>query len=81
VRSSGTTQYNYLDPVQRDTVNIGAEKDDNVTVRFVTDNTGPWFLHWYGTDLFQRSVSDSWFHQSYRLAFTKVSTVGLNSCK
>ena len=52
VRNAGTTQYNYLDPVQRDTVNIGF-LTDNVTVRFVTDNAGPWFLHWYGTDLFQ----------------------------
>ncbi|KAF8550732.1 laccase [Imleria badia] len=44
VRSAGTTQYNYIDPVQRDTVNIGFSTD-NVTIRFVTDNTGPWFLH------------------------------------
>ncbi|KAG9308046.1 laccase C [Chiua virens] len=44
VRNAGTTQYNYIDPVQRDTVNIGF-LTDNVTIRFVTDNSGPWFLH------------------------------------
>ncbi|KAF9224261.1 laccase [Gyrodon lividus] len=45
VRNAGTTQYNYLNPVQRDTVNIGS-LTDNVTIRFRTDNAGPWFLHW-----------------------------------
>ncbi|KAH0836904.1 laccase [Lanmaoa asiatica] len=44
VRNAGTAQYNYINPVQRDTVNIGSVTD-NVTVRFVTDNAGPWFLH------------------------------------
>ncbi|KAH7891007.1 laccase 3 [Phlebopus sp. FC_14] len=44
VRSAGMSEYNYLNPVQRDTVNSGFNTD-NVTIRFVTDNTGPWFLH------------------------------------
>ncbi|KAI6149943.1 laccase [Pisolithus tinctorius] len=44
VRSANSTAYNYVNPVVRDTVNIGANTD-NVTVRFVTDNSGPWFLH------------------------------------
>nr|UYM28068.1 laccase 4 [Trametes polyzona] len=44
VRSAGSDHYNYIDPVRRDTVSIGAESD-NVTIRFVTDNPGPWFLH------------------------------------
>ncbi|TCD64396.1 laccase, multicopper oxidase, benzenediol:oxygen oxidorectuctase [Steccherinum ochraceum] len=44
VRSAGSEDYNYDDPVMRDVVNIGT-KGDNVTIRFVTDNPGPWFLH------------------------------------
>jgi iron transport multicopper oxidase len=50
VRSAGSTKYNYDNPVRRDTVSTGNEKD-NVTIRFVTDNTGPWFLHWYVNQL------------------------------
>ena len=60
MRHAGTTQYNYLDPVRRDTVNVGFTTD-NVTIRFVTDNTGPWFLHWYVAEPFRQLVSDSWF--------------------
>jgi len=45
VRSANTTEYNYVNPVQRDTINSGFSTTDNVTVRFVTDNSGPWFLH------------------------------------
>ncbi|THH15076.1 hypothetical protein EW146_g5344 [Bondarzewia mesenterica] len=44
VRSAGSAVYNYDNPVQRDTVNIGTT-GDNVTIRFTTDNPGPWFLH------------------------------------
>ncbi|KAI5120428.1 hypothetical protein M0805_009890 [Coniferiporia weirii] len=44
VRSAGSTTYNYANPVRRDTVNIGGASD-NVTIRFTTDNAGPWFMH------------------------------------
>jgi len=45
VRSAGAnTKANYINPVRRDTVNIG-DAGSNVTIRFVTDNPGPWFLH------------------------------------
>nr|QMP96875.1 laccase A precursor [Cerrena sp.] len=44
VRSAGQTEPNYVDPIIRDVVNIGAPPD-NVTIRFRTDNPGPWFLH------------------------------------
>ncbi|KAF9236090.1 laccase lcc6 [Melanogaster broomeanus] len=44
VRSAGTAGYNYVDPVRRDTVASGSASD-NVTIRFTTDNSGPWFLH------------------------------------
>lgn len=44
VRSAGSKIYNYATPVRRDTVSTGVD-GDNVTIRFVTDNAGPWFLH------------------------------------
>lgn len=44
VRGAGSLTYNYDDPVRRDVVNTGLA-GDNVTIRFVTDNPGPWFLH------------------------------------
>jgi iron transport multicopper oxidase len=44
VRSAGQSTYNYKNPPQRDVVNIG-QASDNVTIRFRTDNPGPWFLH------------------------------------
>ncbi|KAI0756298.1 laccase [Daedaleopsis nitida] len=44
VRSAGSGAYNYEDPVWRDVVSTG-EPGDNVTIRFRTDNPGPWFLH------------------------------------
>ncbi|KAK0454245.1 Cupredoxin, partial [Desarmillaria tabescens] len=45
VRSMGSDVYNYENPVRRDVVNISTT-GDNVTIRFTTDNPGPWFLHW-----------------------------------
>ncbi|KAJ3482318.1 hypothetical protein NLI96_g7059 [Meripilus lineatus] len=44
VQSAGSKKPNYKNPVIRDTVNIGTS-GDNVTIRFRTDNPGPWFLH------------------------------------
>ncbi|KAK2467180.1 hypothetical protein APHAL10511_000729 [Amanita phalloides] len=44
VRSAGTTNYNYANPVRRDVVSIGVA-GDNVTFRFNTDNPGPWIMH------------------------------------
>ncbi|KAH8085462.1 laccase 1 [Cristinia sonorae] len=44
VRSAGSAVYNYKDPIWRDTVSAG-DATDNVTIRFRTDNPGPWFLH------------------------------------
>ncbi|KAG6818445.1 Acyl-coenzyme A oxidase 2 [Arthromyces matolae] len=46
IRSAGSSVYNYVDPVQRDVVSSGPSTSDNVTIRFVTDNPGPWILHW-----------------------------------
>ena len=44
VRSAGSSSYNFVDPVVRDVVSIG-NSGDNVTIRFFTDNPGPWFFH------------------------------------
>ncbi|KAH7881940.1 laccase [Phlebopus sp. FC_14] len=55
VRSAGTREYNYLNPVRRDTMNSGTPTD-NVTIRFVTDNAGPWFLHWGMAVVFAEDV-------------------------
>ncbi|KAG9316062.1 Cupredoxin [Chiua virens] len=45
VRHSGSNDTNFLNPVRRDVVSMGSSPTDNVTIRFVTDNPGPWFLH------------------------------------
>ncbi|KAI0259306.1 multicopper oxidase, partial [Gloeopeniophorella convolvens] len=44
VRSAGNSSYNWDNPVLRDVVSIGGT-GDLVTIRFFTDNPGPWFLH------------------------------------
>ncbi|KAI3604175.1 laccase [Moniliophthora roreri] len=44
VRVAGSKTYNYNNPVRRDVVNSG-KGGDEVTIRFVTDNPGPWFIH------------------------------------
>ena len=44
VRSAGSSSYNFDTPVIRDVVNIGTA-GDHVTIRFFTDNLGPWFFH------------------------------------
>jgi len=46
VRSAGNSTYNYVNPVRRDVVSTGGV-GDNVTFRFITSNSGPWFLHWW----------------------------------
>ncbi|KAJ7277219.1 laccase [Mycena rebaudengoi] len=45
VKSAGNSTFNFVDPVIRDVVSTGAATTDNTTIRFVTDNAGPWFLH------------------------------------
>ena len=44
VRSAGNSSYNFDNPVIRDVVSTG-NAGDNVTIRFFTDNPGPWFFH------------------------------------
>ncbi|KAK7055305.1 multicopper oxidase/laccase [Favolaschia claudopus] len=45
IRSAGSKTYNYKNPVIRDVVSTVSSDGDNVTFRFITDNSGPWFLH------------------------------------
>jgi iron transport multicopper oxidase len=44
IRGPGQTGYNFVNPPRRDVVSTGGATD-NVTIRFRTDNPGPWFLH------------------------------------
>ncbi|KZV69698.1 multicopper oxidase [Peniophora sp. CONT] len=45
VRSAGNSTYNFVNPPQRDVVSIGTTTNDRTTIRFFTDNPGPWFFH------------------------------------
>ncbi|KAK0205899.1 laccase lcc5 [Desarmillaria ectypa] len=44
VRVAGSDTYNYDNPVRRDVVSLGTS-GDNVTIRWTTDNPGPWIFH------------------------------------
>ena len=46
IRSAGNATYNFVDPVRRDVVSLGGA-GDNVTIRFETNNEGPWIMHWF----------------------------------
>ncbi|KAG1762759.1 laccase [Suillus occidentalis] len=39
-----TSTFNYVNPVRRDVVSAG-DTGQQVVIRWVTDNSGPWFLH------------------------------------
>ncbi|KAI3615298.1 laccase [Moniliophthora roreri] len=43
IKSADSENYNFKDPVRRDTVGVAFGKQ--TTIRFVTDNPGPWMLH------------------------------------
>ncbi|KAG9316053.1 laccase [Chiua virens] len=45
VRVSGSNTPNFVNPVRRDVVSMGSASSDNVTIRFRTDNPGPWIIH------------------------------------
>jgi hypothetical protein len=44
--------YNFVNPVRRDVVSAGLA-GDNVTIRFETNNAGPWILHWFVFSIFR----------------------------
>ncbi|KAF5366689.1 hypothetical protein D9757_013579 [Collybiopsis confluens] len=45
IRSAGSNTSNYFNPPRRDVVSTGVAATDKVTIRFRTDNPGPWLLH------------------------------------
>ncbi|PPQ79824.1 hypothetical protein CVT25_002978 [Psilocybe cyanescens] len=45
IQSAGSSGYNFVNPVRRDVVSIGSDPTQNVTIRFKTDNPGPWIFH------------------------------------
>ncbi|KAK7045836.1 laccase, multicopper oxidase, benzenediol:oxygen oxidorectuctase [Paramarasmius palmivorus] len=66
VRAAGASEYNFVNPIRRDVVNAGATSD-NVTIRFRTDNPGPWIMHchidWHlenGFAVVFAEASDAW---------------------
>ncbi|OAX36029.1 Cupredoxin, partial [Rhizopogon vinicolor AM-OR11-026] len=44
VQSAGNSTFNYVNPVRRDVVSAGGDSQQ-IVIRWVTDNSGPWFLH------------------------------------
>ncbi|KAG1888709.1 laccase [Suillus subluteus] len=44
VQSAGNSSFNYANPVRRDVVSAGS-LGQQMVIRWVTDNSGPWFLH------------------------------------
>ncbi|KAG9310885.1 laccase [Chiua virens] len=46
IKSADSEYRNYDRPVMRDTISTGSDDvEDGVTIRFITDNPGPWILH------------------------------------
>ncbi|KAF9446151.1 multicopper oxidase [Macrolepiota fuliginosa MF-IS2] len=45
IKSADGNGYNFEDPIRRDVVNVGETVGDFVSLRFNTDNPGPWIVH------------------------------------
>jgi len=62
VQSAGNSTFNYVNPVRRDVVSAGTPPEQMV-IRWVTDNSGPWFLHchidWHLDDGFAVVLAES----------------------
>ncbi|KAF9262297.1 laccase [Marasmius fiardii PR-910] len=54
IRSAGSQVYNYVNPVRRVSTGVST---DNVTIRFKTDNAGPWFLHCHINPHFEHGLA------------------------
>ncbi|KAG6908637.1 hypothetical protein DXG01_003815 [Tephrocybe rancida] len=62
VKNAHSPNFNWANPVIRDTVTTGF--DSNLTViRFFTDNSGPWFLHWGLAIVFAEDPEGTKAHQ------------------
>ncbi|KAG6826651.1 hypothetical protein H0H92_014978 [Tricholoma furcatifolium] len=58
IRSAGNSTPNFVNPVRRDVVSTGPATTDNVTIRFTTDNPGPWIFHCGLAIVFAEDVAD-----------------------
>ncbi|KAG1888736.1 laccase [Suillus subluteus] len=62
VQSAGSSTFNYANPVRRDVVSAGSA-GQRMVIRWVTDNSGPWFLHchidWHLDDGFAVVMAES----------------------
>ncbi|KAG2137118.1 laccase [Suillus bovinus] len=45
IQSAGSKTFNYVNPVRRDVVSAGSTPEQQMVIRWTTDNSGPWFLH------------------------------------
>ncbi|KAG2035309.1 laccase [Suillus americanus] len=45
IQSAGSRIFNYVNPVRRDVVSAGSTPQEQMVIRWTTDNSGPWFLH------------------------------------
>lgn len=71
IQSAGDSTLNYVNPVRRDVVNAGSDGQQMV-IRWVTDNSGPWIFHchidWHLDEglavVFAESPSDTRAHVS-----------------
>ncbi|KAF9445940.1 multicopper oxidase [Macrolepiota fuliginosa MF-IS2] len=45
IRSADSGTFSFLNPIRRDVVNTGETEGDYTSIRFRTDNPGPWILH------------------------------------
>ncbi|KAF9441457.1 multicopper oxidase [Macrolepiota fuliginosa MF-IS2] len=45
IKSANSGHFNFLDPIRRDVVSTSTDIGDYVSIRFKTDNPGPWIIH------------------------------------
>lgn len=81
IKSADSQYRNYDRPVMRDTVSTGMAEDE-VVIRFITDNLGPWMLHWYVCCLEPREHLTRFFidSQPQRMASSCVSGIDWTVC-
>ncbi|KAG6819300.1 hypothetical protein H0H93_013218 [Arthromyces matolae] len=79
VRSAGSSVYNYVNPVRRDVVSTGVA-GDNVTIRFTTNNPGPWFLHCHIDWHLELGLAIVFAENTSSVATQSVSTAWDNLC-
>ncbi|KAG1841208.1 laccase [Suillus subluteus] len=63
VQSAGNSSFNYANPVRRDVVSAGS-LGQQMVIRWVTDNSDPWFLHCGFAVVMAESLSDTRAHMN-----------------